>query len=1715
MSKAMKWIYCGIAGCFILCILIFHSVFLTFLATWSLQAYSLSHWGKSLQYENIFLDGNQLVLVQPHFEDDSSFMAERAAFHFRFNLWKRQLQIEVEMDKPHWHFQASLASQWEKWVKILSQEGKWIKISPHFHIREGLVSWAFEDSMQSHCLNFDLELNNQAGGYITLYLDSPASASDFIVLQTLKTPQGMNIKCNFEKNHCSSLVEFARFLGFDFFPWQVASGFLQGELTAIFPEKQRPYLEGDFIAENLVLHQIEGPLKGEIGKARLNLKKNQMADEFNHQIPATIGNLEILEPASLVYQSPVQDWAIHQIRGSIQLNEMETALIDLQAGGGTAYHPSEWNLKGKANLNAQRALNLDAMLFCSSGEQSRGKIHLIVDQFLEKSKHAKIQCENLSYSECGFLQTLLATFWPVFNTVILQDGEFNALIEADIMHEGLGELYVKQFEAFHLRSKLKPWNMTCDFGQVRGYGKVQLGTEDFWQTANAALHLEDGQIEFDGLMPPLPMTDIQAHLLIQQGHVEHSLVTLQIAGLKGNMDIEWSDHKQLLTFKLDGIVQDLADLFPNILQEGLRKHFYHNRLIVLANLKKPNQQIELDGTFHIQRTDAVEMDVVHFGCEVKKIQDQSTSKYVPTGWFHAQKLPLEKFLSPFIFRNGNLQMSGEAEFKGSFDDQTLLIKYDANQLKIENENLCIDIPHAHSSVPGQLMGTHQVDLQTYAYEGSLPLQSATYYEKNSGLVFQDIHGLATFKNDFIRIFPIEANCQGVYFNGELELEYSDPAPGVFDLMIHCPTLSGKISQIQHLLAYLEKPSLLHNIPLEGDVSAKEKGLKLKFGFIPQDYHLQADFQGMVTEGALSFEEADMALRGIDMDLSYRHQNQILEFSDIQGVLLVGKPRRVEEYLFSGNRLQLHPLGHNPNIEVDIAIKDKGYELLRLAGHTQDEREGVKTLFLDKTLSHFSCIYPHVWQCRLKDWSNIEQFELRSQFDLQRFLQDLQRFRQTGFLFLSHSVIDKISQFLPLEGKGLLALNYHPDQRYTYQLEGLNIKQENSPEHYGLIKGSKQDKKWIIDQLQWDEWNVSAELHQLPEKWRIPFLGLKVGQALLLGLEGDWLHEQAYLQAKLKFCEVDLSQLENFEPLKPFAAKWWPKGILKATGELKWDLLTFKPLEGCKVSVLAEVSNLSLRDYEFNIPHPFQMRVQPHHYFCLENVQSEFILPHRQAFIDLKQFEYDFPDEMIHCLEAVFQIPHHQIKTIGEKLHHHFPEILEESVKELLIAAKQDSFLKGILAYNKGKDGQNLLRLELEDGLYTFKKREYDLKKLKLQLSENELQFSAFSHWERCPFQMIGQVKWPTCQEGKCQLIDSGSAKPLLIHWEKLSEQRIVLRSMQGEFNGCSFLLKEDGKAVQNRDWIALQGQITIDFNRFRTLLTLPMAEMIQKLNISSPYSFAGSFWLKPDGEKPFLDSVSFKGQLIGKEVVLKGYQMQSLQADMQYIPGRLDLQNFSMQDPAGGVKAANCLVTRNDKNDQWNFFVPRLTVKNLKPNLLRDIEESEQANSKFRSLILKRVEFHELQGEVNQIETWQAQGNLHFMNPSRKHSIHPIHALFAIPAEIILRLGLDPHVLNPVTGIIDFNLQGDRFYLTRFKDVYSEGRGSKFYLAQDEDPSWMDFDGNLSVNIRMKQYNLIFKIAELFTVSIKGNIKKPQYRLLKHSKASRKPHAMSMIKTNS
>jgi hypothetical protein len=914
---------------------IFHQAVFSWIAQWSLHAYTVSKWGLPLRYEALYLENQHLVLIHPHFDDPLLFTAEKMTLTFHPNWHTRELQVEIGLDQPHWHLRTPLPSKEKKWKTWWGREGKWLKVQPHFSVEKGLLSWTQNDQ-SSHQLCFDLQANQQEGGVVQLHFNPDHLETNCLTLHALNTFDDMKVACDFQQVDCSSLMALMQLLELDVSSWSVSSGSLQGHLQVSFFDQQKPSFEGELLIEHLGFSQLTTQLNGQVEQALLKMGQPHFPSSLK-------GQLTILQPASLTYSSPHHGWMLDHILGRVTLDETKNAQIDLEVQGENLQGRSQWNLQGVADLDAQRLLNLDLTLFCSSLGHPDGQVHLLVHQLNEGYQQADIQLNQLSYAECDFLQTLLATYWPLFNEVKLEQGELTARVEAGLTPQGFELLHIKQFHAQGLSSTLKPWHVKAYCEHVRGEGKICLSDADPWSSLQAEWYVEKGEVCLEEMHPFLPLTDIQAHLRIGQGRLQHSLVTLQIAGLKGIMDIEWNHIKNL---------------------------------------------------------------------------------------------------------------------------------------KIENDYFIIETKNLCSTIPEQLLGCHRTNLHTDVYERMLPIQHVSYFDKKSGLLFQDMQGGVSFDLDKIRISHLEAFCEGVYFAGALDFDYSNPTPGIFNLNIHCPTVAGKVSHIQQLLAHLNENSLLNKIPLEGEIATKGEGLRVHFSFLPQDYHVQAALQAVMSEGSLGLESADMALKGIYMDIDYQqqHQQQLLELTDIQSTLLVGKPRRVEEYVCTGQYIRFSQLV-DPTISLDIAVRDQEKELFRLVGDTSEREGGLKEIHLDSPHTHVSGLYPHHWKCQLKDWKTLHQLEFHSEFAIGQLLRDVQQFRQTGLGCLSPRLIERLACLLPLEGQGSFSLNYDAlDQSYHYQLAADHLQQGESS-HEAFVKGRKQDKKWMIDQLSWDGWNVYAELQQ--------------------------------------------------------------------------------------------------------------------------------------------------------------------------------------------------------------------------------------------------------------------------------------------------------------------------------------------------------------------------------------------------------------------------------------------------------------------------------------------------------------------------------------------------------------------------------------------------------------------------------------------------------------
>jgi hypothetical protein len=175
-------------------------------------------------------------------------------------------------------------------------------------------------------------------------------------------------------------------------------------------------------------------------------------------------------------------------------------------------------------------------------------------------------------------------------------------------------------------------------------------------------------------------------------------------------------------------------------------------------------------------------------------------------------------------------------------------------------------------------------------------------------------------------------------------------------------------------------------------------------------------------------------------------------------------------------------------------------------------------------------------------------------------------------------------------------------------------------------------------------------------------------------------------------------------------------------------------------------------------------------------------------------------------------------------------------------------------------------------------------------------------------------------------------------------------------------------------------------------------------------------------------------------------------------------------------------------NGSWKMQVPLLSIHELRPSVLQTANEPRPLR---KPLVVRQFYLRNIEGILGDSASFTADGELNFINPQKKHTQN---VLFAIPSQILTQIGLNTSALTPISGTVHFDLNDGQFVLKKFKDVYSEGKLSKFYLPTSGSPSTIDLDGNVNVQARFKT-TLLLKLFEMFTITVKGNITDPKYSL--------------------
>jgi hypothetical protein len=214
------------------------------------------------------------------------------------------------------------------------------------------------------------------------------------------------------------------------------------------------------------------------------------------------------------------------------------------------------------------------------------------------------------------------------------------------------------------------------------------------------------------------------------------------------------------------------------------------------------------------------------------------------------------------------------------------------------------------------------------------------------------------------------------------------------------------------------------------------------------------------------------------------------------------------------------------------------------------------------------------------------------------------------------------------------------------------------------------------------------------------------------------------------------------------------------------------------------------------------------------------------------------------------------------------------------------------------------------------------------------------------------------------------------------------------------------------------------------------------------------------------NGLNVSGNLEGQNLNCKNYSLPSLKSDFEYKNGKTIFKNVDIQEENFH------LTTLEAQLEDLEFKIPLLKINRTQPIYF------------YNFFTISSLEMENFHGDLSNLSSWVGQGKTCFeMKP-----LEDIKTLIPIPESLSQ---IDLKALWPIKGTAFFKLEDSKILLEKLSDTLSQDNLSKFYLSKSEKSS-IHLDSSLKIFLKTKQNNLLFKVAEMFTLKIDGSLQQPR-----------------------
>ncbi len=587
-------------------------------------------------------------------------------------------------------------------------------------------------------------------------------------------------------------------------------------------------------------------------------------------------------------------------------------------------------------------------------------------------------------------------------------------------------------------------------------------------------------------------------------------------------------------------------------------------------------------------------------------------------------------------------------------------------------------------------------------------------------------------------------------------------------------------------------------------------------------------------------------------------------------------------------------------------------------------------------------------------------------------------------------------------------------------------------------------RWKVDPCRLGEYQLQLGLLLRPEKWEITAFHLQIpsGKAQMLG------------EYSLKTGELSLKEYQ----LAWNACVGKTSCVGKAAGSFQGKVRKAPlALEG-KGSIRFVGGVLEPMPWQISSTKACAFSIDTEHSCQLEEVQCDLTYAKEKAgMFSAKKVAFFFPTQRTVIGKGCYSCSRKE-KQVLDRI-----EAIPSFIRNFFgMQACQVEWEADLSAANYKISGT------LPEGSYFLGKTPWTCKQLRFLVDKNELYASCLTKWQQEPF-------W-------IQVRSSLTENPSLVVMlkEQLDQEGVVLQGkvmsgqfacdkIQGNFKGISLDLA--------RERSRYRGRVSVDFEKAKGLLPASIAEKVSSWKIGKGYRCEGLFSLSP---------ISFVGELVAEKFVIFGREFERASAQIDANAQKVAIEGLKVEDVIGFLQIKT--LDFSERQGRWSFSAPLVYAKEVKPSLLQPKKKEDMA-------VIKNISIYEVQGILGDTMSLEGNGSLNFVTQNNKG-----FSFWDIPLSLIKDFGLDASLLTPTMGEVDFYFWGGKCHITDWRNSYSEGKRSQFFLAEAQTDPHLDFNGNWQLDLRMKQ-NVVWKITEDLIVSIRGNMAKPKYSLKKSTDA--------------